>query len=288
MYASRFVFTTLSMLIVARGQASDTAQAEDLLKRARSAITKGQFEVAIRLSSEALDTSSTNVDARLLRARAYEGLRRHEDALGDYDQLIKLHPSNDRLYDLRGAARFKSGDVPGSIVDFDKQIALDPTTEPRHWQRGISYYYDQQYKKGAKQFENYQTYDAGDVENVVWRFLCQSKYDGVARARGDMLPLARVDRRMPMMKIYDLFLGRATPEEVFAAAQEDRPGTGDRQTSLFYAHLYVGLYHDAHGDTQQMRKHIFAAQKHQISHYMGDVAHVHAQRLRKADARARG
>ena len=94
MYASRFVLTALWMLIVARAQAWDTAQAEDLLKRARSAITKGRFEVAIRLSSEALGTSPTNVDARLLRARAYEGLRRHEEALGDYDQLIKLHPNS--------------------------------------------------------------------------------------------------------------------------------------------------------------------------------------------------
>ena len=50
---------------------------------------------------------------------------------------------------------------------------------------------------------------------------------------------------------------------------------------LFYAHLYLGLYYDATGDTKLAREHIFKAAAFKADHYMGDVARVHAGLLKK-------
>jgi len=58
---------------------------------------------------------------------------------------------------------------------------------------------------------------------------------------------------------------------------------GDENQPLFYAHLYIGLWHEVAGRAEEAKKHILEAEKHKIGHYMWDVAHVHAERLRKAD-----
>ncbi len=273
----------LVMLAAGGTNALATESIESLLKRATSELAAQQYEAAIRSAGEVLASAPQNVEALALRGEAYDHLGHHAQAIADYDQRIKLRPGDADAYYRRGAVRFKSADVKGSIADFDQQIALQPASEQQHWQRGLSYYYDGQYKNGAKQFELYQTFDAGDVENVVWRFLCQAKDEGVERARAQMLALDRTDRRVPMMKVYDLFFQRATPEDVCAVASEDQAGPWDRTTRMFYAHLYVGLYYDAHGNKPLMRKHILEAEKQKISHYMWDVAHVHATVLRRAD-----
>src|SRR5438874_22591 len=49
---------------------------------------------------------------------------------------------------------------------------------------------------------------------------------------------------------------------------------------LFYAHLYIGLWHEAAGESDKAKEHILEAEKHKVGHYMWDVAHVHADRLR--------
>ena len=73
-----------------------------------------------------------------------------------------------------------------------------------------------------------------------------------------------------------LFAGEMPPEDVFRAAES---GTeGDRPGQRFYAHLYVGLYHEAAGRKElaeeQLRK---AAGLARYGGYMGDVARVHAR-----------
>ena len=58
--------------------------------------------------------------------------------------------------------------------------------------------------------------------------------------------------------------------------------TRQSESALFYAHLYLGLYHEALGDKKKARAHIdVAAKKHTSPHYMGDVARLHARLLAK-------
>ena len=103
---------------------------------------------------------------------------------------------------LRGREHFRLGEVRKSVADFDKYVKLAPDRASRQWERGIALYYAGQYKRGAAQFELYQTYHDNDVENSVWRFLCMVPDVGVKKAREVMLPI-RNDRRVPMMQVFD-------------------------------------------------------------------------------------
>jgi lipoprotein NlpI len=225
-------------------------------------------------------------------AEGADDLANYDDSLRQEiercNALIKADPRNAQAYDQRGSARFKLGEIDGSIADFDAAIKLAPDSEPGHWRRGISYYYAGEWEAGKKQFEGYQTVDDNDVENAVWRYLCMARDQGPLAARDDILKIGD-DRRVPMRQIYELFAGRAAPDDVLAAARDGRPSRDELNSRLFYAHLYLGLYHEANGDRWAALRHIeHAAEKHRIGHYMWDVARVHAKRLRAAERDAMG
>jgi len=193
-------------------------------------------------------------------------------ALSRLDEAIRQFPTTPLPWYLRGRENFRAGKVKESLADFDRYLVLMPKAESQQWERGISCYYMGEFKKGAKQFEDYQTFHNQDVENSAWRYLCVAKDAGVEKARANLLPIES-DRRVPMMEIYALYQGKKTPEEVLAAAKNDNQ-------ALFYAHLYIGLWHEVAGRAAEAKTHILEAEKHKIAHYMWDVAHVHADRLR--------
>src|SRR5262249_24851644 len=140
-----------------------------------------------------------------------------------------------------------------------------------------SLYYAGRFDEGRRQFEGYEKVDANDVENAVWHFLCVARKDGLARARASVLKIGK-DKHVPMMQVYDLYRGVLRPADVLAAAAA---GAAERKQRLFYAHLYLGLYHNAVGDKGKAREHLaLAAGKYRIAHYMGDVARVHHELLK--------
>jgi lipoprotein NlpI len=110
--------------------------------------------------------------------------------------------------------------------------------------------------------------------------LCVARGSGVEKAKANLLPITE-DRRVPMMQIYGLYQGKLTPDDVLAAANANPPNPDTHNQRLFYAHLYIGLWYEAAGNAELAKKHILESEKHKIAHYMWDVAHVHAERLRK-------
>jgi lipoprotein NlpI len=201
--------------------------------------------------------------------------------VADCTKAIERDPKDAGAYFQRGAAQFKLGKFAESAADFDRQIELDPKAGPGHWQRGITLYYAGKYDEGKKQFKSYEEKDTNDVENAVWHFLCAARKDGVDKARAGILKIGN-DKRPPMTEVYRLYKGELKPADVLAAAQRDDLKGEQRKAALFYAHLYLGLYYDATSDRAKALEHMTeAAGKYRIDHYMGDVARVHEELLRK-------
>ncbi len=189
-------------------------------------------------------------------------------------------------YYLRGRERFRLSQFAESISDFDRYVALRPNAASRQWERGITCYYAKQYEAGAKQFELYQTYHANDVENSVWRYLCMVPTVGIEKARAAILPIQN-DRRVPMMQIYELYRGKLTPKQVLDACRQGSPDKTTLAGRLFYAHLYLSLYHEVAKQDDLATKYItLAADKSlainpNINRYMWDVARIHAEQMKQ-------
>lgn len=177
-------------------------------------------------------------------------------------------------YVQRGMMQFKLGRIAGSIADFDRAEQINPALTPYLWQRGLSYYYAARYDEGARQFEVDLEVNGQDVEETVWRYLCQAQLQGAETARGGLLPV-RNDPRPVMATVYQLFAGACDTEALLAVARDRR--------ERFYSQLYAGLYFEAEGNAERARRHITqAAEMRVLDDYMGWLAIVH-QRQRGWD-----
>jgi lipoprotein NlpI len=172
----------------------------------------------------------------------------------------------------RAIADFRSGHVKESVAAFDTLARLQPERAPGLWQRGIALYYAGRYKDCRAQFESHRTVNPNDVENAAWHFACVARGETPAGARAALLPVGP-DSRNPMHEIYEMFRGTLTPEQVLAAAR-------GRLESEFYAHLYVGLYYEAFGNSGRALEHIAAAAADRYADaggYMHTVARIHLE-----------
>lgn len=170
----------------------------------------------------------------------------------------------------RAVADFERGRVVESAAGFDNLVKLVPNMAPELWQRGIALYYAGRYKDCRAQFESHRTVNPNDVENAVWHFLCVARAESPERAKAAMLPVGP-DSRVPMREVYDMFRGVKRPEEILKAA-------GQQVSAQFYAHLYIGLYHEALGNARLAREEIAKAAADPFARaggYMHTVARVH-------------
>lgn len=264
--------------------AAETPSIDGQLRAAEAAFKKKDYREAIAVADKVIAGKPSDFRIYFLRARAHEELKQYDKAVPDLDEGLKLNPKATMGYQFRGAQHFRLGNFAQSVADFDKYLELAPDQAPYHWQRGISLYYAKRFEDGRKQFELHQTVNPNDVENAVWHFLCVTRASGLEKARAALIPIER-DARVPMMQIHALFAGKAKVEDVLAAAKAGELSAATLDNQLFYTHLYLGLYFEAIGDAKLAREHIFkAATGFTADHYMGDVARVHAQVLRKQAA----
>jgi lipoprotein NlpI len=270
------VFFLLADMAALRAQTAD-----ELRQQALAAARAQQWKTAVTIMNRLIERNPKDASAYLMRGQFHEAADQYEAAVADFSRVLELEPKQAKVYHLRGGVEFKRGKIAASIADFDKYIERVPEAKVNHWQRGISYYYAGRWDDGIAQFEGYQTFDSNDVENAVWRFMCMARRDGIPKARQAMLKIGD-DKRVPMRQVYELYLGQKTPDEVLAAAKAGDPGKELLNRQLFYAHLYVGIYHELAGNKKLALEHLQrATEEHRIGHYMWDVARVHRDLLRK-------
>ena len=248
-------------------------------------VQAGKFAEAEAAADKLVAANDKSARAYLLRGKVREAADKLPDAVKDFSAALARDLDKDdkaAAFDARGDARLKLGLLKESIEDFDACLKLRPDMEPRHWRRGIAYYYAGRFAEGQQQFEHYQKVDGNDVENVVWRFLCMARRDGADKARQALLPVGP-DRRVPMKTIYELFKGTAKPEDVLAAAQPGTSSAAEARQRLFYAHLYLALHGEATGaKKEEIKDHLRkAVAAYSSGPYMWAVARMHFKQLEK-------
>ena len=284
------ILSPIVLLLFALVLAPVSAIAEEetpttLTQQALALAQKRDFTKALLLASRAIRLAPKQTVGWLGRAEIYDRQGEFGKAIADYSKALKLDPQATTTWQRRGEAYFKSAKITQSLSDFDRFLSLVPEQKPYHWQRGISLYYAGRFAEGRQQFELHQTVNTQDVENAVWLFLCTARSEGLEAARQKLIPIEK-DVRVPMAQVHQLFAGKATLQDVLAAAQA-APSTTSAGEPLFYAHLYLGLYFEAIGEDKQAREYILkAAARSKANGYMGDVARVHAELMRRRKPKA--
>ena len=71
--------------------------------------------------------------------------RDYPGAITDYDQAIKLNPTDALAYSHRGAAYYRIKQKSQSIEDYTSAIALDPSLSIAYYRRGFMHYVTKDY-----------------------------------------------------------------------------------------------------------------------------------------------
>ena len=107
-----------------------------------------------RLSAEITDNP---VDTHFLlhRAIAYGRLDEVDDAMRDYQRVIKLCPDDPQVYYSRGATLLDQSQMKAAIRDFDRATELDPSHADAHYRRGIARMHLGQYRRAVQDFDHF-------------------------------------------------------------------------------------------------------------------------------------
>lgn len=283
-FLAAFLFAG-SLLAANAPEARDATPYEAAVIEGREAQRKGLLGKAIQAFDKAIQIDDKQVAGHFFKGDTLSRQRKSAEAIVEFSRVIELDPKASTAYRMRGDERLKLGEVEKAVEDFNKYLALEPRGEPQLWQRGIALYYAGKFGEGRRQFELHQAVNPHDVENGAWQFLCAAREKGVEKARENMLSISG-DSRVPMTEIYELFRGKATVEDVWAATKKGNPLPVELDDRRFYAYLYIGLYHEAKGDAEKAYENIkAAATEFRAEHYMGDIARVHFKRLLAAKAK---
>ncbi len=265
----------LAAVVLAAGLAPSVPADDSALKQAREAYEKQDYKAARRHAEAAVKADPKKPDGYLVLGLACLNLRDNATAADAFTGLLKLNPDLAFAYDRRGDAYLKLGKFADAVKDFDRAIELKPDAAPEHWRRGIALYYAGRYADGVKQFALHRTANPEDVENAVWHYLCNARATDRETARKQLIGVTK-DARVPMKEVWQLFAGKAKPEDVLAAAEAVKADTESGTEARFYAHLYLALYYESEGDKPKALGHLTAAvEKYKIGHYMWDVANEH-------------
>lgn len=188
---------------------------------------------------------------------------------------------NPRQLESQGMQAFQEGKVQDSIDLFDRadRAVPDGSLRPFLWQRGISYYYNDDFSRGSEQFRYDVKVNPLDVEEIVWDIACLSRLqpDTLPPPTMMSLPKGKQDRRRIMSTVYSLFRGEASEHELAVA------GHGGNISEDFYALFYLGLYCESRGETAKAANYMksAAASKYATGigagDYMTSCARVHCR-----------
>jgi len=158
-------------------------------------------------------------------------------------------------------------------VDFDEAANIIEKLKPHLWQRGLSLYYVNRFEEGAKQFRIDVAVNPNDTEEAIWAMLCESRMEsiGFTKARENYLKVGE-DSRKVMRVAYGVFGGST------AEADLKDFSTNGTLKEKFYADLYLGLFAEAKGNSDEAKAYILRAEASSYktsNDYMWHLSSVH-------------
>ena len=151
-------------------------------------------------------------------------------------------------YSSRGDLLMFLGEFERAESDYVEMLRLKPELDASHWRLGIAMFFAGHPEKAAQQFDKYNSFDNVDRENGIWRYLSHYRAFGREEARRQLLRYEK-DDRPPFKEVYQLFDGGLTADAVLRAIPDD-PAATDRDSRLFYSHLYIGMNQVVEGKTE--------------------------------------
>jgi tetratricopeptide (TPR) repeat protein len=119
------------------------------------------------------DSTTALAMAHNNRGTAYVAKADYDRAIQDFDQSIKLNPSNARPFSNRGVAYLKKGELDLAIAAFDEAIKLNPNYSEAFANRAEAYLKQHNYDRAARDYDDAIRIAPG--LDVVWSGRCWAR-----------------------------------------------------------------------------------------------------------------
>ncbi|MDA8000499.1 MAG: tetratricopeptide repeat protein [Alphaproteobacteria bacterium] len=116
-----------------------TEDNDDLVKQAREALDRGDFDVAIDLCTREIEQNPDRAEAYYIRGNACYKKGEYDLAIADYSEAIEMESDYAYAYYNRGNAHDKKGAYDLAFKDYSEAIALDPGFAEAYDNRGNAY-----------------------------------------------------------------------------------------------------------------------------------------------------
>lgn len=188
-------------------------------------------------------------------SEAYRAVGNYDLAVTEATAAIALDATAAEAYAARGRAYAKKGLYDKAIADYDAAIARKSDFALAFNDRGRAYFYQGRFTAAAADFEARLRIPPRHVFPMLWLYLARARMgvDGTAELAA---ATAGRDGKFWINSVVSLYLGRAGPDAVLAAAADSDPK--ERQEKKAEASFYIGQYYLLKGERESAARYFRA------------------------------
>ncbi len=139
--------------VIQSGQETGTNLANAFRGRGSAYAHKGDYDRAFQDYDQALKLNPSDAKAFYGRGTAYWHKGDFDRAFQDYDQGLRLNPSYANGFFGRGLVYEHKGDIDYAISDYDKALRLNPSLASAFYERGNAYALKGNYDHAIKDYD---------------------------------------------------------------------------------------------------------------------------------------
>src|SRR5215813_3929982 len=216
----------------------DPRQVRAYIGRGDAYRDKGEYDRAIADYSNAIELDPTDGNAYSGRGEAYRHKGNHDHARADLAAAFQLVPkyASARFPIGRALAHLDEADYGSAVAGYSEAIDVVPNDAPLHFLRGFAHFYNGEMAEAQADFKIAREIDPRQAYFALWLDIAERRNNIPSHlAEATQLDLSRWPG--PLVR---LFLGEATPTDVFAAA--DNPSPKKQREQVCEANFYTAQW----------------------------------------------
>ncbi len=268
------LYDTRSVIFVPKG-AIKSADPASTASRSFEQVLRDRLQEAVKKVTETIDSGKISgkdlADAYCLRSGANTDLSRHDDAMRDAGQALKLAPNSGKSFICRAYVYFNGGDFRKAIADYSTAIAYGETDAHVFYLRGMNNFYAGRLEDAASDLER-----ASEANDNQARLYSELWLAWTLHRLGRPIPEALMKRAAADPRgdwpapALAMLAGKLTPDEMLKLL--DAKEGDERRIGLAEGYFYLGQYYLARGDKDKARDCFEKTRQQQVIIYTEHVA----------------
>jgi lipoprotein NlpI len=235
---------------------------------------KENYDQAIQDYNQAVRLNPSQASAFSNRGVAYASKGDYDSAIENYDEAIRLNPNHaDALYN-RGNAYKHNKDYDRAILDYDQVIRLNPNHDGAYSNRGLVRFYGGQFSAAVPDLSRAVGFAPNNLYRILLLYLARARTESHAR-EGLAQATVNLDLKEWPGPVVSMYLGNVPEHAVFEAVADTDP-IKQRQKRC-QAYFYLGqqlLIRQNNGEAAKMFRETVATNASALFEYEGAQAEL--------------